>query len=318
MAYSNRSNMERSHRVSRHCSFPKARVKKQKEIAHQLYFHCRSIHAPLPNGSLTGGWAHKSPENTAGNQLASAPLPRVRSLHRQQVETRTKLKRSGILWLCGLAWWHRQGTSGAPPGLPPPSQSGEAGWGLLAAIQPWEDTSPTWSGAARTSLLQNLEPVGYFYMVFSDLWHKLCFLGQLEMGEWQEHLQQLLHINFFLKKWRSACVFFALLPFALSSTTVYLISAETKLFHLSLLDVWGSSLVELIRVFDDFCDAIRSRGFFFFPLISQESVEWVHRVQPCVVAQENSCTTNYLSLMVAGRVSVEQIWISKALITHRR
>lgn len=222
MAYSNRSNMERSHRVSRHCSFPKARVKKQKEIAHQLYFHCRSIHAPLPNGSLTGGWAHKSPENTAGNQLASAPLPRVRSLHRQQVETRTKLKRSGILWLCGLAWWHRQGTSGAPPGLPPPSQSGEAGWGLLAAIQPWEDTSPTRSGAARTSLLQNLESVGYFYMVFSDLWHKLCFLGQLEMGEWQEHLQQLLHINFFLKKWRSACVFFALLSFALSSTRVYL------------------------------------------------------------------------------------------------
>lgn len=116
---------------------------------------------------------------------------------------------------------------------------------------------------------------------------------------------------------RAFSLLFFLLLFP-AQESIYLISAETKLFHLSLLDVWGSSLVELIRVFDDFCDAIRSRGFFFFPLISQESVEWVHRVQPCVVAQENSCTTNYLSLMVAGRVSVEQIWISKALITHRR
>lgn len=278
-AYSNRSNMEGSQTVSWHCSLRKAGLKKQKEIAHQFYFRCHSIHASLPNGSLTGGWAYRSPESRAGNQLASAPVPRVHSLRRQQVETRTKLKHSGILYCAASFGGTGRERVGPPPGLPPPRQSAEAGWGLLAAAQPQQDTSPTRSGAARSLLLRNVEPVGYFYMVFSDLY----FLGQFKTGGMAGISSAAAIRQLFPPEMMGWVHFLCSSSFcSFRHNTVYLISAETKLFHLSLLYVWGSSLVELICVFGDFCDATRNRGFFSFFLISQESVEWVHWVHLCV------------------------------------
>lgn len=206
--------MEGSQTVSWHCSFPKAGLKKQKEIAHQFYFCYHSIHASLPNGSFTGGWAHRSPESTARNQLASAPVPRVHSLHRQQVETRTKLTHSGIVYCAASFGGTGRERVGPPWGCHPQARVGKPAGGCWQLSSPGRIHLPL-----RVGLPQFAAPELSQWDIFTWCFLTSAFLDSSKRGEWQEHLHQLLHISFFLKRWWSACIFFALLPFALSGIT---------------------------------------------------------------------------------------------------